>query len=156
MIVPLATRPDLIPPVAFWLWREWGQRKGRALATVASRLAARTATIGPEQSFVALDNTIPVGTASLVHADLDTRPDLTPWLASVYVDPPFRGRGHASDLVRAVEAAARDSGVTTLWLHTEHAERLYARLGWETIGPEVDAGHAVTLMRRSLVSDVPA
>lgn len=147
MIVSIQQRPDLIPAAASWLWAEWARRKGRTLAMVTARLAARAE---PEQTFVALLDGVPVATASLVNADLDTRPDLSPWLASVFVDPPFRGQGHAAALVRRVEDAARAQGVGTLWLYTQHAAGLYAKLGWETVGPEMDRGISVTLMRRTL------
>jgi N-acetylglutamate synthase-like GNAT family acetyltransferase len=91
-----------------------------------------------------------VATASLVHADLDARPDLSPWLASLFVDPPFRGRGHSIRLVRVVEAAARAAGIGTLWLYTAHAEGLYRRLGWLAVGRSVEGKAAVTVMRRDL------
>lgn len=149
-IANLAAHPDLLPIVAKWLWQEWARHKGRSIEQVITRLAARQATLGPEQTFVVLDRDTPAATASLVHHDLDPRPDLTPWLASVYVDPAYRGRGHAVRLVHAVEAAAMAGGIRRLWLHSEHAAGLYAKLGWIADGPEVDHGHAVTLMHRDL------
>ncbi len=149
-IVTTASRPDVIPAASAWLWEEWARHKGRTAAQVEARMASRKATAGPEQTFVVLEDGIPVATASLVHHDLDPRPELTPWLASVYVDPPFRGRGHAERLVRAVEDAARAGGVRRLWLHSEHAVGLYAKLGWIADGPEVDHGHPVTLMHKDL------
>lgn len=106
-IVGLAERPALVPVVGIWLWEEWAKRKGRTLEQVIARLASYRATTGPEQTFVLLEGATPVATASLVHHDLDPRPELTPWLAGVYVDPPFRGRGHAARLVRAVEERRR-------------------------------------------------
>jgi GNAT superfamily N-acetyltransferase len=110
---------------------------------------------GPEESFVLLDGDTPAGTASLAHDDLDSRPDLTPWLAGVYVPPAFRGRGHAAALVRHVEAAARAAGVGTLWLYTWTAAPLYARLGWVQTGleHEIKRNHQVVLMRRDLAGD---
>ena len=60
---------------------------------------------GPEETFVLLDQGRPVGTASLAHTDLAARPDLTPWLAEVLVEPGSRGRGDATALVRRVEPA---------------------------------------------------
>jgi GNAT superfamily N-acetyltransferase len=150
-IVSLARRAELIPVVAGWLWGEWSRHRGRSVEAVAQRLAARAAAEdGPEATFVALDGGVPVATASLTLADLGTRPDLTPWLASVYVDPPHRGRGHAAALVRAVEDAARAQGTGTLWLYTRDAAGLYAGLGWVEAARDVDMGHAVTVMRREL------
>jgi GNAT superfamily N-acetyltransferase len=70
-----------------------------------------------------LDREKPVATASFVAADLASRPDLTPWLASVFVDLPYRGRGHAALLVRRVEDAARAAKTETLWRYTPDALR---------------------------------
>ena len=147
-IVSLLGRPDLVPTVATWLWEEWGRRKGRTIEGTTARLTERLGASGLEQTFVRLAGDRAVATASLVRADLDSRPDLTPWLAGVFVDPAFRGQGHAAALVREVEEAARAQGVGTLWLHTEHAAGLYAKLGWVAVGPEIDVRFAVTLMRR--------
>jgi GNAT superfamily N-acetyltransferase len=149
-IVTVSQDPILIPQVAQWLWVEWARRKGRTLDMVTDRLTARAASGGPEQTFVALDGGTPVATASFVASDLVSRPDLTPWLASVFVDPLHRGRGHAVRLVRRVEEVARATNTETLWLYTEDAEMLYAKLGWETVGPETDHAIRVTLMRRRL------
>jgi GNAT superfamily N-acetyltransferase len=150
-IVTISQKPTLIPQIAQWLWAEWGRRRGRTLEMAAGRLEARLAIGGSEQTFVVLDREIPVATASFVTTDLASRPDLTPWLAGVYVDPPHRGRGHAARVVRRVEEAARDAKTQTLWLHTRDAQGLYAKLGWETAGPEVDHDMPVTLMRRRLI-----
>jgi GNAT superfamily N-acetyltransferase len=109
---------------------------------------------GPEESFVLLDpaSGAPAGTASLAHRDLDSRPDLTPWLAGVYVPPRFRGRGHATARVRHVERFAAAAGVARLWLYTNTAEPLYARLGWRRAGTERTRrrGVEVALMCRDL------
>lgn len=149
-IVATRDRPDLIPTVADWIWNEWSRHRGRTLAMTATRLAERTAIAGAEQTLVALADGVPVGTASLTHADLESRPDLTPWLASVFVPPEHRGRGHAKALVRAVEHAARAGGVRRCWLFTADAAGLYADLGWVPAGVTAASGKTVTLMYHDL------
>ncbi len=147
-IVSLSARPALVPTVAGWLHAEFGRANGPSLAELIVEL--RT-TVAPEETFVLLDNEIPVGTASLALSDLKSRPDLTPWLAGVVVCPAFRGRGYSIPLVRHVEAAAAPM-TPTLWLYTWTAAPLYARLGWEFAGSEHDAGRGieVQLMKRIL------
>ena len=146
-IVTIADHPELIPGIARWLWEEWGRAKGRTLEATVARIGSRTARIGLEQCVVLLDAGVPAGTASLVHDDLDDRPDLTPWLASVYVAPPFRGRSHSVRLVRAIERLAAAT-VPSLWLQTSTAAGLYARLGWVLVGNGVDHGTPVAIMQR--------
>lgn len=149
-IVSLVERSDLVPVVARWQWLEWGKRQGATVEQIASFLAAYCTAQGVPQGFVLLEDGMPAGTATLDHADLDARPDLTPWLANVFVAPDFRGRGHARRLVRHVEAAARAAGIGTLYLHTESAMALYAGLGWVEIAQADHHGHAVTVMRNVL------
>jgi GNAT superfamily N-acetyltransferase len=147
-IVAVTDRPELAPIVATWLVSEFGYPGSRTVEELTAKILAPP--IGPEESFVLLDQDRPVGTASLSHDDLASRRDLTPWLAGVFVEPAHRGRGYASVLVRRVEAFASAASVPTLWLYTWTAESLYARLGWERVGPETDRGEEVMLMSRRL------
>ncbi len=149
-IVTLAERPGLVGKVAFWQWDAWGRQRGRRLESVAHDVRPLTKQNSAEEGFVLLDAGDPVATACLTSDDLDTRPDLSPWLASVFVEPAYRGRGHATALVGAVEQAALARGHSTLWLFTWDTMPLYARLGWETVGRETHHGSEVTLMRRQL------
>jgi GNAT superfamily N-acetyltransferase len=100
---------------------------------------------------VLFDDDLAVGTASLVTNDLPSRPNLTPWLASVLVRPQFRGRGYSAPLIKHVETVAAMSA-TVLWLYTWSAELVYARLGWERVGMERDPDRdiEVVLMKRDL------
>ena len=149
-IVTLAERPDLLGKVAFWQWDAWGRQRGRRLESVAHDVQPLTKQTATEAGFVLLDAGEPVGTACLTQDDLDTRPDLSPWLASVFVEPAYRGRGHATALVHAVEQAAVAGGHTRLWLFTWDTMPLYLRLGWTIAGRETHHGSEVTLMRRDL------
>ncbi|WP_328539281.1 GNAT family N-acetyltransferase [Streptomyces sp. NBC_00344] len=63
-----------------------------------------------------------------------------------------RGRGVGATLVRAIEDAARERGMTAVDLHAQtHALGFYERLGYEAYGPEFpDAGIAHRAMRRTI------
>ncbi len=152
-ILPLAARPDLVPLVAGWVWEAFWREDVHTLDD-ALAWAAEAASGGVmPQCFVLLRDGTPVGTASLVAHDLDARPDLTPWLASVYVVPGARGHGLALALVRTVEDAARAAGFGTLWLYTRRAERVYLRAGWRTVGCFTHHAERAALMRRDLAGD---
>jgi GNAT superfamily N-acetyltransferase len=148
-IVAISEQPELAPMVAAWPWGAFFQHPGAMDVQALTALILLPA-VGAEETFVLFDGPTPVGTASLAAQDLDARPDLTPWLAGVFVREEFRGRGHASRLVRRVEGFARDHGVTRLWLFTQNAAPLYAGLGWLAVGIEEEHGLPVTLMRRDL------
>lgn len=130
----LADHREHIPRLAEWLHAQWGYlHQNDSVARRAARLESRATRGGVPVTFVAVDGDVLLGSASLVEDDLETRPELTPWLASVFVAPEHRGRGVASALVRRVVEEARDSEVSRLYLWTTDQERLYARLGWRPV-----------------------
>ena len=154
-IVRIADRPDLVPTVAQWLWHEWWRADGETLEATRHAVAASVSRSGPPQTFVLLDEGEAIGTASLVAHDLDERPDLTPWLAGVFIIPEARGRGHVIHLIQAVEAACRSAGIGTAWLYTAGAERIYVRAGWRTVEIIHRPGkRPAALMRRDLMLPV--
>ncbi|MDB5965807.1 MAG: wecD [Polaromonas sp.] len=147
-IVALTAHPELVPIIAEWLHAEFDHARGPSLK---KRIAQLRAQKSPEETFVLFDDDVPVGTASLVINDLPSRPELTPWLASVLVRSEYRGRGYSAPLVKHVEMAAATMS-RILWLYTWTAEPLYTRLGWKSVGPERDNDRdiAVVLMNRDL------
>jgi N-acetylglutamate synthase-like GNAT family acetyltransferase len=148
-IVTLADRPDLAAIISAWIWNEWSKHDGFSYEETLEYVAASSGGEDIPQSFVLLVDGEPVGTSSLVAADLKERPDLTPWMASVFVIPEARRRGHVIPLIQAVEAAAVAASIPTLWLHTDTAARIYASSGWRTAEIIQRAGkNPATLMRR--------
>ena len=88
----------------------------------------------PERiTFVALENGQAVGTASLDFEDLPPKPDLTPWLASVYVLPEYRSQGIGEKLITAVEKEAVAKGFRHIYLHTSDRANFYAKRGWQIL-----------------------
>lgn len=85
------------------------------------------------QTFVALIDGEPAGMYQLsMSDDLNSRPDLYPWLINVYVDEKFRGRNVARELMNTVKENAKELGLTELYLYTKHIG-LYEKFGWKFI-----------------------
>jgi N-acetylglutamate synthase-like GNAT family acetyltransferase len=61
---------------------------------------------------------------------MDTRLELTPWMAGVFVAPEHRRKGVGAQLVRRIMAEAATLKVSLLYLYTVHSEKFYANLGW--------------------------
>jgi GNAT superfamily N-acetyltransferase len=128
----LEDAPDALPTVAAWIHTEFPHE----FVDVPLQDWTRDLWSAQDSSittFVALEDGQVVGTASLDANDLPVRPNLTPWLASVFVDPEHRSKGIASQLVARVEREARDRGVTRLHLHTSDRESFYAERGWTVL-----------------------
>ncbi len=150
MIVTTAERPDLVPIVARWPWEAFWRNSNKPVEQVLTAVERSVGAHPMPRTFILLENGEPVGTASLVEHDPDERRDLSPWLAGVFVVPEARGRGHAGRLIAAVEAAACEAAIPTLWLYTLAAEHLYARAGWRTVETLEHGGKSFALMRRDL------
>ena len=153
-IVTTVERPDLIDVAAEWIWTAFWKKNGYTLSDIRTLVAASNAVVGPSQCMLLLVNGEPVGTASLIVSDLSSRPELTPWLAAVYIRPDARGRGYALDLIRSVESTAIVAGFPCLWLYTVVAEGLYLKAGWRSVERIEQNGAPAVLMRRDLGSMV--
>jgi N-acetylglutamate synthase-like GNAT family acetyltransferase len=149
-ITTIRERTDLLSVIARWLWDEWYRADGMTLSE-AMALYEPGLSDGLPQTFVLLEGEAVIGTASLSLQDLRERPELTPWLAGVYIAPRRRGHGYVYPLIAAVEHRCRSASIKTLWLHTNTAEQVYRRAGWETV-EYVNRQDRLptTLMRRSI------
>jgi GNAT superfamily N-acetyltransferase len=143
----LSDNVAVIPTLARWHYEEWGYlHPGSSVNTFATMLQSHLGRKRIPTTFVALSKGIIIGSASLVAHDMDTRMDLSPWLAHVFVTPVFRSRGIGSALVHRVIKEAEQLYVNTLYLFTPDREGFYVRLGWHTIERTEYQGHQVVIM----------
>jgi len=149
-LIDLADAPDLVETCAAWSFGVWGCQSGGSF--IGSQAGFVSALLPARQAFTVIGRRDgkPAGMASLRASDFKDRPDLTPWLAAVYVHPDHRRLGLAHALVRRVEAEARLRGHTQLYLISEHAEALYADLGWTTFDHVIGSHGPAVLMSRAL------
>jgi N-acetylglutamate synthase-like GNAT family acetyltransferase len=127
----LADHPEVIPTLAQWQHAEWGHT--RPGDTVESRRARIESWCNRDRiplAVVALDHGKILGSASLIAYDMETRMELTPWLAAVFVGEPYRRKGVGAALVRRIMDEAGNLEVPLLYLYTVHSEKFYAALGW--------------------------
>jgi GNAT superfamily N-acetyltransferase len=150
-IIPLAHRPDLAAVVAQWLFDEWGNfYPGGTVNGWLDHIRTRMNADRIPMTVIAVDDRgEPIGTVALVENDMNTHPELSPWLGGVYVIPTARGRGVASAVINHVIKCAEDLGIRNLYLYTNGSERLYRRLGWQRVCREPYMGRDVTLMVRT-------
>ena len=130
----LADHRQFIEILAGWHHETWSYLSpSTTLAQRVERLRGNAHKSRIPTTFVALLAGRPVGCASLVSSDLSIRQNLSPWLASVYVEPALRNKGVGSRLVvRAMQEANR-LGHNDLYLFTPDRQTFYARLGWREI-----------------------
>lgn len=138
----LRRRPEFCDTVADRIWNAWWRASGHPLAHVAALVRASLApSVGQAPiptTFVAHVGSQFAGTAGVIGADLADRPNLTPWVAAVWVDPAFRLRGIAAALVDTAAGFALGTGAPRVHLCTIPANvGFYTKLGWTPLESEV-------------------
>jgi N-acetylglutamate synthase-like GNAT family acetyltransferase len=126
-----ADHPEALPTLAEWLQAEWGHT--RPGSTEEQRLARLQSWSNRDRiplGVVALEHGEVLGSAGLIAHDMETRMDLSPWLAAVFVGEQYRRRGIGAQLVRRIMAEAAKLKIPLLYLYTVHSEKFYAALGW--------------------------
>lgn len=138
---------EIFRTICEWNYRWWGLPNGKSKKQVDEfmRHSLCTGDRMP-QTFVALDNGVPVGMFQIaIFDDLEVRPNIYPWLINVYVDEALRGRGVCRFLMENVEEKARQIGLTELYLYTKHVG-LYEKFGWKRI-EEIDTFNGTPRMQ---------
>ncbi|MBC8996078.1 GNAT family N-acetyltransferase [Pseudomonas sp. N40(2020)] len=144
----LCDRPEFIEELSELNFKEWGEfRPGDTLEARTERMRKACGKGAIPSVVVAIEDDRLLGGALLIDSDMKTRPELTPWLAGVYVKAEERGRGAASQLVNRIVEEAKALGVPQLYLYTDAAKSLYARLGWEVVEELVYEDLPVTIMK---------
>ncbi len=151
----LADHPHLAEPLARLHHAEWGALYApfwtleEAVAEVQDHACRRTV----PTTLVACEGAELRGSIALLEEELppDFPPEyqhLGPWLASLYVLPPFRQQGLGRQLVRALEAFAWEQGFRQLYLLTEGQASYYEPLGWTRHAEVCHHGQPVFLLTR--------
>ena len=136
--------------LARWHYREWANLyPDERLEDFLADLRACLADGIVPSTYIALDDGL-LGSVSIIARDLYSRPDLTPWLANVFVLPDHRRAGLGSALIMHAMQAARTAGLKCLYLYTPGNEAFYHRLGWSTLCRERYHGHEVAIMHAKL------
>ena len=132
----LANCPQLTDELArlsFLEWQDVYQQRKQTLKHSVKNYRERMNTDRLPLTLVALQASELVGMVSLKFHDMDTRPDLDPWLGGLLVLPEWRNHGVGTMLMRRATQEARRLNISQLYLWTHTAERLYHNLGWQIV-----------------------
>lgn len=125
-IIRLIDRPEYKQQMAQWFHERWYVPTEAYLASMDECLSGKTTV---PQWYAAISGGKIIGGMGVIENDFHDRKDLTPNVCAVYVEPDFRCRGIAGNLLTFVCEDMNKRGVKTLYLITEH-DSLYERYGW--------------------------
>jgi GNAT superfamily N-acetyltransferase len=130
-------------------WHAWWTNSGVALATYRLGLEPMLQGQTIPMAFVAHRGETYLGSVLLIRNDLEQRPNLSPWIAALWVDEEHRGQGIGADLIAAARKGSAVLGIDKLYLCAESLiSPYYLARGWQQIEMDVD-GLTVFEMRTS-------
>lgn len=137
-ISDLRRRPQFFETVANRIWRAWWQPNGYPLEYISTRLRENMDATPIPFALVAHDGERFLGTSSVIASDLEERPQLTPWVAAVWVEEVARKQGVGAALVNRAAQDCFALGVIRAYLCARPAmTEFYEGLGWTLIERDV-------------------
>ncbi|MDD6262612.1 MAG: GNAT family N-acetyltransferase [Clostridiales bacterium] len=146
-ILRLDGHPELIAAAAKWFHEKWGIPERTYLESMEASAASPS---GVPEWYVFRENGRICGGLGVIENDFHKRPDLRPNICAVYVEPEYRRRGIARQLLNAAAAGLAEHGTEDVYLITGHTD-FYEKCGWEFWGTveENDGGEARMYHRKT-------
>lgn len=130
-IYELSQRIELFDEAVKVFWEQWGNEHNYKFYQDCMLQSCKTSEEIP-RFYIALLNESIIGTYAVIRNDLNSRQDLFPWLACLYVNPDHRGNGIGSQLLEHAILETFKKGYKKLYLTTD-LEGYYEKYGWTHI-----------------------
>ncbi|MCM3620106.1 GNAT family N-acetyltransferase [Sutcliffiella horikoshii] len=131
-IIELRNKNQLLDQAIQVFWQQWGSEGNFKFYEDAILHSATTSSDIP-RFYVAVEDGKIIGTYAILRNDLNSRQDLCPWLACLYVAEEHRGKGIGEKLLNHGLSVVAEKGYENLYLTTD-IENYYERYGWESKG----------------------
>ena len=133
-ISDLRRQPQFFDIVADRIWQAWWQPNGFPRDYIVTGLTENMANTPIPFALVAHEGERFLGTSSVIASDLEQRPQLTPWVAAVWVEENARQRGVGAALVDRAADDCFALGEKRVYLCARaRMAGFYERLGWAMI-----------------------
>lgn len=131
--------PNFAHTIADRVWHEWWKNTDVTYLKFQSGIKPMTINIGIPMALVAHQDEQYVGSVLLIENDMDARPQYSPWIAALWVEPEFRRKGVADELIHAVRAEAEKLGFNKCYLcATDTNSPYYVDRGFYLVEPSVE------------------
>jgi len=122
------------PTIADRVWNAWWSHSGRQVSDVERHMIEMADERPLPMAIVAHDDHGYLGSAFLIHSDMEERPQYGPWVAAVWVEAAERKRGVGSALIVRAAKTADSLGYEAAYICCRpELERFYSGIGWKII-----------------------
>jgi len=131
----LRDRPEFCTIAAHRMWKAWWEYYSHPLEKVENHLKNDIADAAQFPfGIVAHDDETYIGHCLAIAHDLDQRPDLSPWIAALWVEPDHRRKGIAAQLMSRAMQELQALGYKTIYINAKPSlKEYYPGLGWMLI-----------------------
>lgn len=134
-IYNLVEHKKYIPTVAKWVYDEWSSKYGERFEVTLKKTENTCNENKIPLTLIAFIDNEPVGVVALWENDLESRRDIRPYMATLYVIPEERGKGIGKKLMEAAIQKAKELGEKRIYLIT-NIDNLYEKFGWKLLSKE--------------------
>jgi len=131
--------PEFSGTVADRIWRAFWKDDGHPLQLLEGLVRRSLGSAPIPTTFVAHDDERFVGTVAAIEHDEERRPQYTPWVAALWVEPDSRQRGIGAALVERATEYAFGIGASRIHLLSRERRRAYYEgLGWSILEADME------------------
>jgi GNAT superfamily N-acetyltransferase len=137
-IFDIREKPELLKDAIDYFWNQWGSESNYNFYRDCIERSTETESDVP-RFYIAIEDNKTIGSYALLRSDLNSRQDLFPWLACLYVEPEYRGKNIGAQLQNHAINQVRLKGYEKLYLCTDLTD-YYERNNWSHIGKGYSIG----------------
>jgi N-acetylglutamate synthase-like GNAT family acetyltransferase len=130
-IIDIREHPEMQKDAVQYFWKQWGSQSNYNFYRDCIERSCDTQSDIP-RFYLALENNKIIGSYALLRSDLNSRQDLYPWFACLYVEPEYRGKNIGGQLQNHAVDQARLKGYEYLYLCTD-LTGYYEKTNWRFI-----------------------
>lgn len=148
----LRERPEFFPTVADRVWDFTWKSKGVSLERVSAGLRELISHETFPFVIVAHDGERYLGSALGIASDMDERPEYTPWVAAVWVEPEYRGQNVGRSLVSCAAGSLLQAFQRAYLCARAARHDFYERQGWVSIERDVGERQLTVFIKNRIAS----
>ena len=135
VIIKKITNPskEILELTTNWMYNWWGIAEKYNYNDVLTYMTNSFNENKLPQTYLLYLNDIVIGMYQITYRDLFIRPDIYPWIANLYVDEKYRGKGYGKILIESIKKQAmNNTDFDKLYLYSSH-NNLYEKYGWKYV-----------------------
>jgi predicted N-acetyltransferase YhbS len=122
------------PTIADRVWNAWWRNAGHPVSDIERHIIEMADASPLPMAIVAHNDNGYLGSAFLIHSDMEERAQYSPWVAALWVEAAERKRGVGRALIGEAAKTAGSLGYRAVYICCRpELERFYSGVGWRII-----------------------